>query len=141
MSRLGNNRGSALIEFAGSLLIISTLFTGVFQLGYAFHNYNSLVNAVRAGARYAALQPVQSKATNEDFAKSVRNVVLYGDPAPPPGARTVAPGLAENNVQLIVGPRTMTVTIRDFRIDSMFARIDIDGRPTVTFPCSNGAAR
>ena len=134
-------RGSALIEFAGSLALISTLFTGVFQMGYAFHNYNSLVNAVRSGARYAASRQSASAAGNQDFAKSVRNVVLYGDPAPQPAARPVVPGLTEANVQLIVEPRTMTVTIRDFHLDSLLARIDIDGRPTVTFPRVNGGAR
>jgi Flp pilus assembly protein TadG len=139
--RLGNRRGSALIEFAGSLILISTIFTGVFQLGYAFHNYNSLVNAVRAGARYASLQPAAASSMNPEFAKSVRNMVVYGDPAAAPGGRTVVPGLAERNVELVVGPRSMTVSIRDFHIDSLFAKIDIDGRPTVTFPCAAGAAK
>ena len=51
--------GSALIEFAGSLLLLGTVFAGVFQIGYTFFAYNTLVNAVRAGARYAAFNPVR----------------------------------------------------------------------------------
>src|SRR5271156_2266205 len=97
--RVGSRRGSALIEFAGSLILISTVFTGVFQLGYAFHNYNSLVNAVRAGACYASSQPTGASTTNPDLAKAVRNMVVYGDPAAAPGKRTVVPGLAERNVE------------------------------------------
>jgi hypothetical protein len=131
----GRRAGSALIEFAGSLIIISALFTGIFQFSYALSTYQALVNSVRAGARYASLQP-----PSPELAQSVRNIVVYGDPTPPTNAKPVAPGLAPENVELILEPSTATVSIRGFELASMFSKIKLDGRPTVTFPLTPEAS-
>jgi Flp pilus assembly protein TadG len=128
--------GSALIEFAGSLIIVSALFTGIFQFSYALFTYQSLVNAARAGARYASLQ-----APSSDLAQSVRNVVVYGDPAPQASAKPVAPGLIPANVELILEPGTATVSIRGFELASIFSKIKLDGRPSVTFPLTRPASK
>jgi hypothetical protein len=133
-------RGTALLEFAGSLIVISAAFSGMFQLGYSVYSYNRLVNAVRDGARYASLQPYGSDTTNPDFMKMVRSVVVYGDPKPSAGAEPVVPGLSDRNVELFIGEKTMTVTIRNFQIDGLFSKLDVNGKPTVTFPCTNGVA-
>lgn len=129
---------SALIEFAGSLLLISTTFTGVFQLGYELHSYNRLVNAVREGARYASIQPMGQPLGQP---AAVRRMVVYGNPNPAPNARPLLPGLSEKNVQLIVSEKTMTVAIRDFQLDGLFSKLVLDGKPTVTFPCTNGVGK
>jgi hypothetical protein len=134
----GPRRGTALLEYAGSLLVISAAFSGMFQLGYSAYSYNRLVNAVRDGARYASLQPYGSSNTDPGFARAVRELVVYGDPKPGTSAKPVVPGLTEQNVELIAGDRTMTVTIRNFQIDGLFSKLNVDGRPTVTFPCTNG---
>jgi Flp pilus assembly protein TadG len=126
--------GSALIEFAGSLIVVSAMFTGIFQFSYAISTYHALVNAVRAGARYASLQPQPSSNANAEFTKAVQNVVVYGDPAPPANAKPVALGLTPDNVELILQPGTATVSVRGFEVDSIFSKIKLDGRPTVTFP-------
>ena len=131
--------GSALIEFAGSLIIVSSLFTGIFQFGYALSTYHALVNSVRAGARYASLQPPASFATPE-LTQAVRNVVVYGDPTPPPDAKPLASGLMPDNVELVLGPGSATVSIHGFELASMFSKIRLDGRPTVTFPLTRAAA-
>jgi TadE-like protein len=136
---IGARRGTALLEFAGSLLVVSAAFSGMFQLGYSAYSYNRLVNAVRDGARYASLQPYGSSSVDPEFSKAVQRLVVYGDPKPGPAAKPVVPGLTEQNVELIIGDRTMTVTIRNFQIDGMFSKMKVDGRPTVTFPCTNGA--
>jgi Flp pilus assembly protein TadG len=128
--------GSALIEFAGSLIIVTALFTGIFQFSYALSTYQALVNAVRAGARYASLQPA-----TPELAQSVRNVVVYGDPTPPASAKPMAPGLTPANVDLILDPGTATVSIRGFELASIFSRIKLDGRPTVTFPLTRPASK
>ena len=133
--------GSALIEFAGSLIVISALFTGIFQFGYALSTYQALVNAVRAGARYASLQPHQSGRANSEFTLAVQNVVVYGDPAPAANAKPVAPGLAPSNVELILEARTATVSVRGFDLASMFYKLRLDGRPTVTFPLTRPASK
>jgi len=128
--------GSALIEFAGSLIIITALFTGIFQFSYALSTYQALVNAVRAGARYASLQP-----HSPQLEQSVRNVVVFGDPAPPASAKPVTPGLTPANVDLILEPGTATVSIRGFELASIFSKIKLDGRPTVTFPLTRPASK
>ena len=133
--------GSALIEFAGSLIVVSALFTGIFQFSYALSTYHALVNAVRAGARYASLQPQPSDSAKPGFNKAVQNVVAYGDPAPPANAKPGAPGLAPGNVELIVEHGAVTVSVRGFELDAIFSKIKLDGRPTVTFPMTRPASK
>ena len=129
--RRGNSRaGSALIEFAGSLILLSAMFAGIFQAGYTFFTYSSLVNAVRAGARYASIGPHTDTA--------VRNLVVYGDPAPAANAKPLAPGLNPAHVELILSPATATVSLRGFEIDALFSKVKLDGRPSVTFPIAGG---
>jgi hypothetical protein len=128
--------GSVLIEFAGSLIIVTALFTGIFQFSYALSSYQALVNAVRSGARYASLQP-----PSPQLAQSVRNVVVYGDPEPAANAKPVTPGLTPAHVELILEPTTATVSIRGFELASIFSKIKLDGRPTVTFPLTRPASK
>ena len=128
--------GSALIEFAYSLIVVSALFTGLFQFSYALSTYHALVNAVRAGARYASLQP-----PSPELAQSVRNVVIYGEPQPNPSAKPVAPGLTPENVELILDPGTATVSITGFELAGIFSKINLNGRPTVTFPLTRTTSK
>ena len=129
-------RGSALIEFAGSLILLFSVFVGIFQIGYTFFAYNTLVNAVRAGARYASLQQ-----TNAELPKTVKNLVVYGDLAPAASAQPVVPGLTIDQVNVTLGPATATVSVTGFKLDSLFSQVKLDGRPSITFPLTGGAAR
>jgi Flp pilus assembly protein TadG len=133
--------GTALIEFAAALILLSGMFTGIFQVGYTFVTYSTLVNAVRAGARYASLQAPNSNVADPEFAKSVLNMVVYGDPRPAPSARPVVRGLTPDNVQLTLGTSAATVSVRGFAIDALFTKVSLAGRPTVTFPFTAGAAK
>jgi Flp pilus assembly protein TadG len=126
-------RGSALIEFAGSLILLTVMFTGIFELGYSFYTYGQLVSAVRAGARYAALQP-RGTIADPKAADAVRNLVVYGDPAATDGAKPLVSGLTTDHVELIDSPDTSTVSLRGFELDALFMKVKLDGRPTVTFP-------
>jgi Flp pilus assembly protein TadG len=136
MKRPCGQTGSALIEFAGSLILLSAVFAGVFQIGYAFFTYGTLVSAVRAGARYSSLQQ-RGAAADPEVAKAVRNLVVYGDPAPAEHAKPVVQGLTAENVEIVNGPDTSTVSLRGFEVDAMFAKLKLDGRPTVTFPVTS----
>jgi len=127
--------GNALIEFAGSLILLAVMFAGIFEIGYSFYAYGTLVTAVRAGARYAALQSGRA-ADPAVIARAVRNVVVYGDPVADQRAKPLVPGLATNNVELIDSPAAATVTLRGFSLDALFMKVHLDGRPTVTFPVS-----
>lgn len=134
-------RGTALIEFAASLILLSSMFTGIFQVGYTFFTYTSLVNAVRAGARYASLQAPNSNVADPEFAKSVANMVVYGDPRPAPSAKPVVRGLTPDNVDLKLSATAATVSVRAFAIDALFTKVSLAGRPTVTFPFTAGTAK
>jgi len=129
MSKREKQDGSALIEFAGSLMLLAALLTGIFRVGYTFYVYDTLVNSVRAGVRYASLRPA-----DPDLARSVRNLVVYGEPRPTAGTKPLAPGLRPENVELALEPAAATVSLRGYEIDSLFSKVRLDGRPTVTFP-------
>src|ERR1700730_7872476 len=105
-------RGSALIEFAGSLILLFGVFAGIFQIGYTFFAYNTLVNAVRAGARYASLQQ-----KNAELPKTLQTVVVYGELAPTTSAKPVLPGLTTDHINLTLDPATATVSVRGFKLD------------------------
>jgi len=129
-------QGSALIEFAGSLILLTTVFMGIFQIAYAFFSYNALVNSVRAGARYASLQP-----PSPELAKNVQNLTVYGEPTPAAAASPVVPGLSANNIQVAFGPSTATVSVRGFQLNSLLGQFKLDGRPSITFPLTSGAGK
>ena len=139
MTRRKSQSGAALIEFAASLIVLSVTFTGIFEIGYSFYTYGTLVNAVRAGARYAALQP-RGEGADPAVIQAVRNLVVYGDPAPQDSTKPVVPGLNTDEVELVNGPDASTVSLRDFKLDALFMTVNLDGRPTVTFPVTSGVS-
>ena len=133
--------GSALIEFAAALVLLSGMFAGIFQVGYTFFTYTKLVNAVRAGARYASLEAGKSTNANPEFEKSVISMVVYGDPRPSDGAKPVVSGLRPDNVELTLGASAATVSVRDFQVDAIFTKVKLVGRPTITFPLAGGGVK
>ncbi len=50
-----NEKGQAMVEFAMILPILITLVFGIIQFGIVFNHYLTLTDAVRAGARQAAV--------------------------------------------------------------------------------------
>jgi Flp pilus assembly protein TadG len=133
-----NRDGTAMLEFAIGSGILVAVFTGTFQFGYTFLQYNNLQNAVARGARYASLVPYDS--TNETpsaaFQTAVQNMVLYGSPAA--GATPVLSGLTPANVNLTVKftngvPGAMTVSISGYTINSIFANTTLTKKPQVAY--------
>jgi Flp pilus assembly protein TadG len=53
--RLRRENGQSLVEFAIVLPVLLMLITGILQFGLLFHQYITLTDAVRAGARVLAL--------------------------------------------------------------------------------------
>jgi len=137
MKRRRSRTGSALIEFAGSLILLAGVFVGVFQIGYAFFTYGTLVGAVRAGARYSSLQQ-RGAVADPEVIKAVRNLVVYGDPAPDEHAKPLVRGLTTEHVEIVNGPGTSTISVRGFEVDALITKLKLDGRPTVTFPLTSG---
>ncbi|HXA68296.1 MAG TPA: TadE/TadG family type IV pilus assembly protein [Bryobacteraceae bacterium] len=134
-------RGSVLIEFALSFLVLFAIFTGAFEFGYAFYAYNTLENAVREGARYASMKPYDSATSTpaNDFNTAVQNMVVYSNPSPANNATPILRGLSTSNVNLSVSanggsPTQMTVSISNFSIDAVFGTVVLNGNPSVSFP-------
>ena len=82
LGRARDRRGNAILEFAIGSGILVAVFTGTFQFGFTFLQYNNLQNAVARGARYASLVPYDSPTTvpSAAFQTAVQNMVLYGSP-------------------------------------------------------------
>ena len=131
-------RGNAMIEFALVFTFLFPMFAGVFELGYAFFQYNRLVSGVRAGARYASFETyAASNATPPDsFLAGVKNTVVYGNPAG--GTTPITTGLTPANVALSVIfedniPARMRVKITNYRLDCIFGLYTLN-TPAATFP-------
>ena len=137
--RLARNRdGNAMVEFAIGSGVLVAAFTGTFQFGYTFLQYNNLENAVARGARYASLVPYDSATTtpSDAFKTAVKNMVLYGSKTA--GASPVLPGLTTGNVNLSViftngVPSAMTVSISGYTINSIFATTTLTNKPQVAY--------
>ena len=137
--RLARNRdGHAMLEFAIGAGVLVAAFTGTFQFGYTFLQYNNLKNAVTRGARYASLVPYDSATTTPSaaFQTAVQNMVLYGSPTA--GSSPILPGLTTGNVNLTVTftngiPSAMTVSINGYTINSVFATATLTNKPRVTY--------
>jgi Flp pilus assembly protein TadG len=137
-------RGSVMIEFTLSMLVLVPLFMGAWAFGYTFFQYSQLENAVRAGARYASTLNYDSAANSgpsASFLTAVQNMTVYGDPAADTTTATpVVTGLTTSNVALTVAfgnggaPSTMTVNITGFQVNSYIGKISLNGKPYVWFP-------
>ena len=55
MKRLHNERGQTMVEFTLVLPVLLVVLFGIIQFGITFSNYVALTDAVRAGARTAAI--------------------------------------------------------------------------------------
>jgi Flp pilus assembly protein TadG len=53
LSRLGNERGQAMVEFSLVLLLLVIVLFGIIEVGRLALTYTALADAARAGARYA----------------------------------------------------------------------------------------
>jgi Flp pilus assembly protein TadG len=138
-------RGNALIEFALSFFLLFAVFSGIFHFAYSFYVYNALVTAVREGARYASLKPYDSTTTtpSSTFQTAVQNMVVYGDANPVHGAAPVVAGLTNGNVAVVptgggtgtlTAPTQMSVSITNFKVDSVFGSWTLINKPNATFP-------
>ena len=64
-----NENGQTMVEFALVLPVLVVLLFGIIQFGTAFNNYVSLTDAVRAGARVAAVSRQSSTPVADTVAK------------------------------------------------------------------------
>ncbi|MCL6520228.1 MAG: pilus assembly protein [Armatimonadetes bacterium] len=76
MMRLGDNKGAALVEFAIVALLLFTMLLGIIEFGMLIKDYFALNQAVREGARSAALRSDETTIVNR-----VKGSALTLDPS------------------------------------------------------------
>lgn len=86
-------RGATVLEMSVAGTILCLTIFGVIEFGRLMWTHNGLTDAVRRGARYAAM--------NTQSVTNVKNVVVFGVPSPAVGARPVVPGLTTSNVNVV----------------------------------------
>jgi Flp pilus assembly protein TadG len=131
-------KGHAMIELAFSAMVMITCLTGTFQFGYVFYVYNQLVTAIGNGGRYAATRTYS--ADENQAAKAIRNMVVYGDAQPADHAQPAVTGLKPEQVEVrwvrdkAGAPVAVNVSLRDFTVNAVFKTFTFTGRPGVEFP-------
>jgi Flp pilus assembly protein TadG len=140
-------RGSAMVEFAISAVLLMAVFTGTFQFGYTFYVYNRLIMGVRTATRYAS----QKSLTNNNnttvpssFSTDVKNMAVYGTTSPSAGTAPIAPGLSTSHVEVSVTftgagtpqnrPSTVRVRIVTYQVNAVFRTFTFTNRPSLTMP-------
>jgi len=140
LKRFRDRSGNVMIEFALGSGILLAAFTGTFQFGYTFLQYNNLQNAVARGARFASLAPYDSANATPTtaFKDKVKNMVLYGSTTA--GTTPVLPGLTAANINVVPFfdptlkiPTRMTVSITGYTINSIFASNTLTNKPQVAY--------
>lgn len=106
-----DQRGATLVEFAICATVFLTVIFSVLEFGRALWVHNALTDAARRGARYAVLHAASDPA-------SVKNVVVYGDPAG--GTKPVVNNLTTANVTVNysnfgLDGGTVSVSITDYQ--------------------------
>ena len=141
-SKRSQRSGSVMVEFTLSLTFLIPLFLGAWSFGYTFFQYSQLENAVRSGARYAAMRTYDSATStpSSSFSTAVKKMTVYGDPSADTSTATPkVTGLTTDNVVLTVAfssgaPSTVTVAITNFTVRAYTQTVNLTNHPYVWFP-------
>jgi Flp pilus assembly protein TadG len=110
-TKRSGERGATLVEFAIAASAFLMVMFAVLEFGRLLWLHNALTDAARRGARYAVLHSNTSGA-------SVKNVVVYGDPAG--GTDPAIEGLSADNVNVTysgdytISQGTVSVSITNY---------------------------
>ncbi len=136
---LRRRAGNALVEFALAFALIFPSLLGCVEFGFAFYQYQKLLSAVRSGAAYASRLTYTShtEIPSPSFLRSVRNMVVYGDPDG--GDVPLVPGLRPEDVVVEVEfemgyPRWVTVGIGEYRSTSPIKTLQFRHKPRLRMP-------
>jgi Flp pilus assembly protein TadG len=136
-----HRNGHAMIELVLSLGVLIPLFLGTWQFGYAFYLYGELEQAVRAGARYASLQPYHSATSTptSDYVAAVQNVVVYGTDSPAQAGTPIVNGLQTRQVSVAVtfnnnAPAAVSVCLNGYLMPGFFGSLTLTNKPLAWFP-------
>src|SRR5579862_4337080 len=132
-ARQTRKAGTATLELALAFLLLWSLFTGCFSLGYGIFIYESLASAVSGAARYASRVDFD---TGHSFIAGVQNMAVYGSPNG--GTAAIVPGLKTTNINVTwttdtAGvPLTMTVAVTGYSFNAIFQTFTWSSKPSVT---------
>jgi hypothetical protein len=87
--RTKNRRGSAILEATFTVVLFYTILFSLFDFSWELFYYQTLMNQVRAGARYGAVNPGSTTA--------IQNMVLYNSTT---GSGSGVLGLTSSNVSI-----------------------------------------
>jgi Flp pilus assembly protein TadG len=129
-----SERGNALLEFALGWSILWALFAGVYQFGYTFYVYNTLLTSVANAAELGSKMTYDTGNTSQ-FTTALQNMVVYGSTTA--GTSPIVPGLGTSNVSVNVNPQgtiptDVTITINNFTINALFTSFSFNGKPRAT---------
>jgi Flp pilus assembly protein TadG len=129
-----SERGNALVEFAIGWSLLWFLFFGVYQFGYAFYIYNTLMTQVANAAELASKLDYDS-ANLSAYQTKLQNMVVYGDETST-NLNPVVPGLATSNVNVTLNnttiPQDVTITVTGYTIDAFFTKFALNNKPRAT---------
>src|SRR5579864_7389843 len=119
-----SERGNELLEFALGFSVLWALFAGIYQFGYSFYIYNTMLTSVGNAAELGSKMTYDT-ASPSTYTSALKNMVVYGNTTA--GTTPIVPGLATSNVTVTVNPAggiptDLTITINNFTIDAVFTR-------------------
>lgn len=129
-----SERGNALLEFALGWSILWALFAGIYQFGYSFYVYNTVLTSV-ANAAELGSKMTYDTASPTTYSNALKNMVVYGSTTA--GTTPIVRGLATSNVTVTVNlagtiPSDVTITINNYTIDAVFTNFTFNGKPRAT---------
>ena len=134
-----SNRGATIVEFALAFPLLILILGGMFQFGYTFFVYNSLVSQVRSGTRYASIADFD-KPNGTTFEQNIKNVVVYGISNPTASDKPLVPGLNISHVvidssdRLASGrPRSIAISIWAFDVPTIWTTFQLNNKPKSFF--------
>lgn len=129
-----SERGNAVLEFALGWSVLWIMFSGVYQVGYAFYVYNVLMTSVADAAQLGARLPYDT-ASPSAYTTKLKNMVVYGDTTA--GTAPIVPNLTTGNVSVTMSPsvgtpQDVTVTISSYTINGFFTSYTLNNKPRAT---------
>jgi len=134
-SRRKSERGNALLEFALGFSLLWMLFSGVYQIGYAYYIYDRLTVAT-ADAALLGSRLSYDTGNPSAYTTALQNMVVYGSETA--GAYPVVPNLTTSNVNVDPHldangiPRYVTVNISGYTINALFKSFILPNKPGAT---------
>jgi Flp pilus assembly protein TadG len=133
--RSKSERGNAMLEFALGWSILWMVFSGLYQIGYAYYLYNIMLESTSSAAALGSRLPFDTGNTSA-FTTTLKNMVLYGDETA--GTNTLVPNLTASNVNVNYHPdangfpQYITVNITGYTINALFKSFSLPNKPGAT---------